>query len=322
MIDFIDLKRGCNPFSPAIPQILLNTVNLNYDDNSDYLLIHTLAQFYQVKENQMMIENGSARILQWIFQQKYDTCFLIREDFYINEELAKFYNQSQKILSRKPEDLYDAIMESQYYEHNLFMVTWLNNYDGSYLPLEKILHCAQTLYEKSPHSIMVLDGAYMEYANNPEMIRVLLKEPNVIYTGTFSKAYGIASLRVGYAISALFATNMQYKKLPYILPALSARMASYLMKDQQFLNQTLDYVSKEKALFCQKNINCLDTQGHRVIYIGEEIDSLIYFLLRNRFLVRKIEYQGKPAISFSMGKPEENSELVTLLNGWEKEKIF
>lgn len=322
MIEFIDLKRGCNPFSPAIPPALFNHANLNYDDNSDYLLIHALADFYQVKENQIMIENGSARILQWLFQQSYDQVFLIKEDFYLNEELASFYQHTPHIIARNIEALKHNIAQSQSHHKNLFMLTWLNNYDGSLIDLETILDCARALKKNSPLSILVLDGAYMEYANQLSWILEVLKEPNVIYTGTFSKAYGIANMRVGYAISRLFDKELKYKKLPYILSSLSARMATYLMQDQQFLNNTLNYVQEQKALFCQNNHHCINTQGHRILYQGEEIDGLIYFLLKNRFLVRKIMYDNQPALSFSMGQPEENQQLLSLLNGWEKKKTF
>jgi histidinol-phosphate aminotransferase len=322
MIDFIDLKRGCNPFSPVIPQALLNTANLNYDDNSDYLLIHTLAQFYQVKESQIMIENGSARVLQWLFQQSYDQVFLIKDDFYLNEELASFYQHTPHIIARNIEALEKNIAQSQCHHKNLFMLTWLNNYDGGLIDLKTILRCARLLKKNSPLSILVLDGAYMEYANNLTMILEALKEPNIIYTGTFSKAYGIACMRVGYAISRLFEEEIKYKKLLYMVPSLSARMAAYLMQDQQFLNDTLSYVQEQKNLFCQNNHHCIDTQGHRILYQGEQIDALIYFLLRNRFLVKKAIYDNQAVLSFSMGQPEENKTLLSLLNGWEKKKIF
>lgn len=94
--------------------------------------------------------------------------------------------------------------------------------------------------------ILIVDEAYGEYAKN-SMIKKVNEFKNLIVLRTFSKAYALAALRVGYAVSNLdVAGMMNCVKIPYSLNALSEGAATAAVKDQAFIRKSVKIVNDEK----------------------------------------------------------------------------
>ena len=112
------------------------------------------------------------------------------------------------------------------------------NSTGSYLPESEIARLHAGL---PPHVLLVLDAAYAEFAEMPDYdagIRLVNKHANVVMTRTFSKAYGLAGLRLGWAYcSPAIADVLNRLRAPFnvTLPAQQAGVAA--VKDAAFLEQ-------------------------------------------------------------------------------------
>ena len=94
--------------------------------------------------------------------------------------------------------------------------------------------------------IMVVDEAYAEYADE-SMVRRVNEFDNLIVLRTFSKAYAMAALRVGYAVSNLnVAGMMNCVKIPYSLNKISEGAATAAVKDQEFIRRSVAMVKEQR----------------------------------------------------------------------------
>ena len=94
--------------------------------------------------------------------------------------------------------------------------------------------------------IMVVDEAYAEYADE-SMVRRVNEFDNLIVLRTFSKAYAMAALRVGYAVSNLnVAGMMNCVKIPYSLNKISEGAATAAVKDQDFIKRSVAMVKEQR----------------------------------------------------------------------------
>lgn len=101
-----------------------------------------------------------------------------------------------------------------------------------------------------PKTLLVLDQAYFEYAydrNNREHLLMLERYPNLILTRTFSKAYGLAGLRLGYAVADPSISDILHRiQLPFSANQAALQAAMVALDDEEFIQQTLSLTNDGK----------------------------------------------------------------------------
>jgi len=133
----------------------------------------------------------------------------------------------------------DAMIDACNDETALIFLANPNNPTGMLVNQADITRLIESIPETT---ILVLDEAYHEYVADPDKtysIELLKKHPNLVITRTFSKAYGLAGLRLGYAIANSQITALLYRiQLPFVvnIPALTAGFAA--LDDDEFIDQT------------------------------------------------------------------------------------
>lgn len=166
------------------------------------------------------------------------------------------------------------------------------------------------------HVLVLLDEAYVEYTEGigdfPDSLQYRLD--NVITLRTFSKAYGLAGLRVGYGIGqADLIANLIKVKLPFepSSPAQAAALAA--IDDDDFLKRSLDIVSSGK----ERLYRFLDAQHVRyvksvansvMIIFDNEMDAIDYTdsMLRHGVVLRRLPAFGLPhCVRITIGLPQE-----------------
>lgn len=96
------------------------------------------------------------------------------------------------------------------------------------------------------NGIVIVDEAYGEYAKD-SMIKRVDEFDNLIVLRTFSKAYAMAALRVGYAVTSKNLADMMISvKIPYSLNMISELAAIEAIKDQEFVRKSVELVNKER----------------------------------------------------------------------------
>lgn len=172
--------------------------------------------------------------------------------------------------------------------------------------------------------LVVLDEAYIEYAEGadlPDGLNFLSAYPNLLVSRTFSKAYGLASLRVGYALSSkVVADVLNRVRQPFNVNSLALAAACAALDDA-------DYVARSRQLneagmqqleegLAQMGLNWIPSKANFIaVDLGREAASVYDGLLREGVIVRPIGGYGMPDhLRVSIGLPGENSRFLEALS--------
>ncbi|MBD3807142.1 MAG: aminotransferase class I/II-fold pyridoxal phosphate-dependent enzyme, partial [Epsilonproteobacteria bacterium] len=168
-------------------------------------------------------------------------------------------------------------------------------------------------------TLVVVDGAYMEYASfkNKEYLitpRDTLKYDNVIYLGTFSKAYGLGGMRVGYGIAkSSLIREIAKMRPPFNISSLSLAAAIEALKAEDFLQESLKLHSKQIIRYEEfaknNNIEYIDSYTNFITYMFDDSynsTSIADELLRQGVIIRNLASYGLNAIRITIGTKEQN----------------
>lgn len=173
------------------------------------------------------------------------------------------------------------------------------------------------------HIVVVLDEAYTEYVdapNFPNGFSLLAEFPNLIVTRTFSKAYGLAGLRVGYAVSnPKIADLLNRVRAPFNVNSLGLAAATAALADD-------DYLARSRAMNLRGMAQVVDgvtVSGLQVIpsvgnFVTVEMPGeampIYNRLLREGVIVRPLVPYGMPNhLRVSIGLPDENAKFLQAL---------
>jgi histidinol-phosphate aminotransferase len=174
-----------------------------YPDGSQHALRHAIAQVHGIDPDRIVCGNGSEEVIGLLIR-----CYLGEDDELLMPEnhfvMCSIYGKGQgaKIVLA-PETNFtvdvDALLERITARTKLITLANPNNPTGTYLPRAEI----RRLLDKVPKDILVLlDGAYAEYCDRDDYddgLRWVEAAGNLVVTHTFSKIYGLAGLRIGWA---------------------------------------------------------------------------------------------------------------------------
>lgn len=324
----IKLASNENPLGPspkalaAIEQSLKELAR--YPDSNGHLLKQALYQRFALKPEQITLGNGSNDLLEMIAR-----CFLqpgteavFSEYSFIVYPLVTQACGAQGVIAPAREFGHNlqAMAEAVTDKTRLVFIANPNNPTGTYVSSREL--CA--FLDHLPQQVLVvLDEAYTEYVTRedfPNGLDLLARYPNLIVTRTFSKAYGLAALRVGYAVAHPEITDLLNRvRQPFNVntPALAA--AAAMLEDSEYLEKSL-------AL----NTRGLDqlTQGLRALGLGY-IPSVANFitldlardalpvyqaLLKEGVIVRPLGVYAMPHhLRISVGTDAENTRFLRAL---------
>lgn len=194
-----------------------------------------------------------------------------------------------------------------------------NNPTGTFVPGAEL----EAFLAKVPrHVLVVLDEAYTEYLapeQRYDSIAWLARFPNLLVSRTFSKAYGLAGLRVGYAIAhPEVADLMNRVRQPFNVSSVALAAAEAALDDDEFLARSAEVnrrgMAQLVAAFRELGLEWIDSAGNFVTFkVGDAI-GVNQALLRQGVIVRPIAAYGMPHwLRVSIGLPEENARFIEAL---------
>ena len=196
-----------------------------------------------------------------------------------------------------------------------------NNPTGTWLKTAEL----QTLLEAVPERVMVVvDEAYGEYveatADCPNALHWLDRFPNLIITRTFSKAYGLAGLRVGYAVShPQVADLLNRVRQPFNVNSLALVAATAALGDLEHLerSRTLNRAGIQQLQDAcrQWGLSWLPSVGNFLcVDVGRSGREMFLELLKRGIIVRPVDNYGLPHfLRISIGSQAENARLIEAL---------
>lgn len=203
-------------------------------------------------------------------------------------------------------------------------IVWVcnpNNPTGTLISSDKI----RAFVKKIPSDVLiVLDEAYTEYITDgtyEDSIYLLNEHPNVLIMRTFSKAYGLASFRIGYAIgSEEVISQLEPTREPFNNTVLSQDVAVIGLEDQAFIESCKEKNNVGKAQFesyCQQhNLHMYPSQTNFVLMeVKADSDKVFLGLMKRGFIVRSGNALGTPGyLRITIGTEEQNRELLKKLD--------
>ena len=174
-------------------------------------------------------------------------------------------------------------------------IIWLcnpNNPTGTYVSQYKIKDFLDRIPE---HILVISDEAYQEYVTEEEVsssFNFLKEFPNLMIMRTFSKAYGLAGLRIGYAImSEELAQVLEVARLPFNTSSLAQKAAITALEDQEFIRRMTKMNSEElekwEEYLSERQIPYYVSQTNFIFFdVGEKDGVVTQGLLEKGFIIR------------------------------------
>ena len=328
--DVVKLASNENPkgCSQKVAQAIANNAHkaFLYPDDSMFELKDTLSSKYSVSSENIIIGAGSDQVLEFISRAlltENDTVLMSQVTFAMYEIYAK--QMGAKIVrtpsyEHKVEEFIEAYKT---HKPKIIYICTPNNPTGDATSKEDVLAIINAVDE---NTMVVVDGAYMEYAAaKDEKYRIepqdILAFPNVIYLGTFSKAYGLGGMRVGYGIANQALIHELYKmRPPFNITTLSLLAAIEASKDETFVEASIALHQKEigryEAFAKENGFEYIESYTNFITYLFDEnIDSTAISdaLLKEGVIIRNLASYKMNAVRITVGTKEQNDRLFEVL---------
>ena len=217
----------------------------------------------------------------------------------------------------------DAMLAAIADDTRLVFIANPNNPTGTHLSGAKLRAFLEAVRDRHGDRVVVLlDEAYDEYLDPEERsdsTQWVREFPNLIVTRTFSKAYGLAGLRVGYALAQPALTDLLNRvRQPFNVGVLAQLAARVALEDTDFLEQTyaLNRAGRVQLQdgFAALGLEFVPSHTNFVLVRVGDAQRVNNELLRRGIIVRPVAGDGLPEhLRVSIGLPEENARLLDAL---------
>ena len=195
-----------------------------------------------------------------------------------------------------------------------------NNPTGTWVSSIKL---RQFLDALPSHVIAIVDEAYFEYveeADYPDCIEMLPTYPNLIVTRTFSKIYGLAALRVGYAVASEQITDVMNRiRHPFNVNSIALAAAVAALDDQEFVETSRTLNREQMTELCEGfrrlGLEWIPSVGNFVtVDVGQPAADIFHKMLLQGVIVRPVANYGMPNhLRFTVGLALENEKALRAL---------
>lgn len=335
--DSIKLASNENPWGPSPKAVeaaiqALNDVH-RYPDGSSYYLTQKLAQWMGAAPEELVLGNGSNEIIEFLvkaFVQPGDEVITSHPSFLMYQKFVQVRGGENTVI-----ELTDM-------QHDLNQIVALVSEKTKLIFLDNPNNPTGTLISKAafdaflrsiPESvIVVLDEAYVDFVEEDKQVDILsyIRNPDglpaLVSMRTFSKAFGLAGLRVGFGIMHPQVANCLHKvRQPFNLnlPAQAGALAA--LDDTAHYELTLTETEKGKTWLHAEltKLGCIPYPSHTnffLIDVQGDATALYDAMLYKGVIVRSMKAYGYPRfIRITVGTEAENSRFVKALDACLKE---
>jgi len=326
--DPVKLASNENPLGPspkAVEAMQTAIGNLHrYPDGSGHCLVNKLAKKLNVAPSQIVLGNGSDDVigmLTRVYLSPGDEAVMTDPSFLMYEIYVKTVNAVPVFVPLADLSLnLSAIADAVTYKTRMIFITNPNNPTGSFIKTKEFEKFMEKL---PPEIVVVLDEAYIEFARSPECLNGLFQiaeERPIAVLRTFSKAYGLAGIRIGYGVMpSEMAAMCNRVREPFNTNLLAQTGATAALDDEAFLNKTRTLIHTELEILQNRlkemGIVSFPTQANFfLIDVKQNAGDVFEKMLRQGVIVRSMESYGYPEyIRISIGTHAENVRFLNAL---------
>ncbi len=350
--EVIKLASNENPLGPS-PRVLTVLASelaglARYPDGNGFALKTLLANKHAVDPAQITLGNGSSDLLEFVvrvFVQPDDEVLFSEHAFAMYPIVTQAVSGRAVVtpanlssLNKWGHDL-DAMRAAITDRTRVIFIANPNNPTGTWLDADSLKAFIASVPE---HIIVVVDEAYFEYASDPALVlqasdlqqgaidypdssQWLAHFPNLVVTRTFSKAYGLAGLRVGYSLSHPDIANLMNRiRPPFNVNSLALAAACAGLDDAEHIRKAVALNTEQMAVVAAEiqnmgldfipsvgNFICIDVGDSS---LGRTAASVYDALLHKGVIVRPVANYGMPRhLRVTLGLPEENQRFLMAL---------
>jgi histidinol-phosphate aminotransferase len=321
---------GPSPLALAAVRSALDTVHL-YPDGSGFELKAALARKLGVNAGQITLGNGSNDVLELVaraFLSSEYVAVFSEHAFAVYPIVTQAVGAEARVAPagdgvRAPRYGHDleAMLARIDEKVRVVFIANPNNPTGTWLRRSELAHFLARLPD---HVITVIDEAYFEYVHEPEYpdaLQWLPQHPNLIVTRTFSKAYGLAGLRVGYAVSSPeVADYLNRVRQPFNVNSLALAGASAALDDTAHLSRTVQLnaagLLQLSQAFESRQLDFIPSVGNFItVDVARAALDVYDALLHAGVIVRPVANYGLPVhLRVSVGTAEQNNAFLSALD--------
>jgi histidinol-phosphate aminotransferase len=327
----VKLASNENPF--GVPESAVQAMTAaatelgRYPDANGFELKAALSKRYDVPADWITLGNGSNDILEiaaHAFVERGQAIVYSQYSFAVYALATQGVGARHIVVPAKAygHDL-PAMLAAIDADTRLVFIANPNNPTGTFIPAADI----QAFLDKVPGNVVVvLDEAYNEFLaeeNQFESAEWVKKYPNLLVSRTFSKAYGLAGLRVGFGIAQPALTDLMNRiRQPFNVNSMAQAAAIAALNDKDFLkrsaaNNAAGYQQFTEA-FNQLGLEFVPSYGNFVLVkVGNDPAAgarVNLSLLKQGVIVRPVGNYGLPEwLRVSIGLPQENAVLIAAL---------
>jgi histidinol-phosphate aminotransferase len=329
--DIIKLASNENPYGTCqevVDAIARKSVSSYvYPDDSMYELKESLATKFKVNDKNIIIGAGSDQVIEFCVHAKCNEdskVLMSKTTFAMYEIYAK---QTGATILKTPSDEHNLDEFREVYKKEGADIIFLclpNNPLGECLDANDVY---DFLDEVDVDTLVVLDGAYQEYAKYKDgkkaidVADVVSKYSNVIYLGTFSKAYALGGMRVGYGVSNEDIIQSLHKlRPPFNITTLSLEGAIEALKHEDFvtacIEKNFDEMKRYEEYASNKGFKYIPSYTNFItMYLdGYVSKDIAQELLQRGVIVRDMTGYGFNAIRITIGTNEQNTKVFKVLD--------
>jgi len=326
--DIIKMASNENPMgaSPkAIKAIgeVLKQIHL-YPDANCFYLKEKLSSYLGVPTDSLLIGNGSDELLKLIaetFLSPSDKVIFADPSFVEYEFTAKIMG-AECIAVPLVDFKYDtdSILKEIDEKTKIVYICNPNNPTGTVLTEKEI---DEFMAKISDDILVIFDEAYYEFANDPEFksgLKFINQNKNVIVLRTFSKIYGLAALRIGYAITTQeIAAAVERVTEPFNVNMLAQVGAAAALDDIEHIKNTHEENTRGKNFlyqeFTEMGLKFVKTEANFIfVDTGKDSKEVFEKLMQKGIIIRPGFVFGYPTfIRVTIGSEEENKRFIDSL---------
>ncbi len=311
---------GCSPLAEEAIKEAIKNIYL-YPDGNCTKVRQKLAKINNIREDQIIFGNGSFELIALLAE----TFINASDESIIPEPTFKWYKvvtlaMGGKVVTVPLKNNAIDLNEVKNKITDKTKIMWLcnpNNPTGTIFGKSELEHFLNSIPKDI---IVVLDEAYSDFntsASYPDSIALIEKYPNIISLRTFSKIYGMASLRVGYGISnPEMISYINRIRIPSNVNRLAQAAAAASLEDEDFKNAVLENNYKGKQFlykaFDEMNLEYISSETNFVMVnvVKDGVEVVNELLKTGLYLRSGKEFNMPTWLRITIGKEEENKLVV------------
>jgi threonine-phosphate decarboxylase len=330
-----DFSANLNPYGPPAGLFKLLRANLkdlkHYPANSDGLTT-LIAQANGVESSQIVLGNGSADLIYFLaFFLKPKTALLLEPSFAAYRLSLKAAKTQILTVFTKPKENFLPPLKKLYKQLAKVDAVFLGNPNNptGYLWEREVL---LSLVKEFPQVIFVIDEAFIDFTEQPSLVRESLALSNLIVLRSLTKIFNLPGLRLGYLVAQpQLSEKMQLARPPWAVNSLAVKAGQFLLQQPDFVANSSLKIKQAKQRFSHwlSQINWLKVYPSAANFFLVEAKNgftssyLAARLLRdNLILIRDAaNFVGLNSKFFRLAvlKPKQNKKLVKILTNFSKD---